>query len=410
MRPVALSVLALSITVTVGLSGSAGLAVAQMGQEPVKVGVLTDMNSIYADITGMGSVEAARMAAEDAGEVLGRPVSVTFADNGLKPDQSMAIARRWYENEGVDAILDVAGSSVALAVHELTREKKKVMLASGAGTTELTGPKCSPYTAQWTFDTYALAHSTGLGVLKSGGDTWFELIADYAYGFAAQKDLTDVITQNGGKVLGVARHPVNTADFSSFLLQAQASGAKIVGLGNAGNDMTNSIKQASEFGLQQKGQKLVGLLTFITDVHSLGLKTAQGLLLTESFYWDQDDQTRAWSQRYYKRMGKMPSMDQAGVYSATMHYLKAVKAVGNKNSDLVMAKMREMPVNDFMTKNGHLRVDGRLVRDMYLFEVKKPEESHSEWDLYKLIRTIPGNEAYRPLSEGGCPLASATKP
>jgi branched-chain amino acid transport system substrate-binding protein len=386
------------------LLAAAGSASAQSDTGPVKIGVLTDMNSIFSDITGQGSVVAAQMAAEDAGKVLGSPVTVVSADNGLKPDQSVAIARRWYENEGVDVIVDLAGSSVALAVDSVSRNLKKIMLVSGAGTTELTGKQCSPYVAQWTFDTYALAHSTGLSVLRAGGDTWFELIADYAFGYAMQKDLTDVLVANGGKILGVARHPINTSDFSSFLLQAQASGAKIIGLGNAGDDMTNAIKQASEFGLQQHGQKLVGLLTFITDVHSLGLKTTQGLQLTESFYWDMDDQTRAWSKRYYDRMHKMPSMDQAGVYSSIMHYIKAVKAVGDKNSDAVMAKMRELPINDFMTHNGHLRADGRVLRDMYLFEVKKPEESKGEWDLYKLINTVPGDEAYRPLSESECPL------
>jgi len=399
MRIVELAALGLA-----ALFAATGPAMAQSDTGPVKVGVLTDMNSIFADITGQGSVVAAQMAAEDAGKVLGHPVEVVSADNGLKPDQSVAIARRWYQNEGVDIVVDLAGSSVALAVNNLSRDLKKIMLVSSAGATDLTGKQCSPYAAQWTFDTYALAHSTGLGVLRSGGDTWFELIADYAFGYAMQKDLTDVVVANGGKVLGVARHPINTSDFSSFLLQAQASGAKVIGLGNAGDDMTNAIKQASEFGLQQHGQKLVGLLTFITDVHSLGLKITQGLQLTESFYWDLDDQTRAWSKRYYERMHKMPSMDQAGVYSSVMHYIKAVKAVGNKNPDAVMAKMRELPVNDFMTHNGHLRPDGRLVRDMYLFEVKKPEESKGEWDLYKLVKTVPGDEAYRPLSESECPL------
>jgi branched-chain amino acid transport system substrate-binding protein len=308
----------------------------------------------------------------------------------------------------VDIIVDLAGSSVALAVSSLARDLKKIALVASAGATDLTGKQCSPYTAQWVFDTYALAHSTGLGVLRSGGDTWFALIADYAFGHAMQKDLTDVVVANGGKVVGAARHPLNTSDFSSFLLQAQASGAKIVGLGNAGNDMINAIKQAHEFGLQQRGQKLVGLLTFITDVHSLGLKATQGLQLTESFYWDLDDQTRAWSKRYYERMRKMPSMDQAGVYSSIMHYIKAVTAVGNKDPDAVMAKMRELPVNDFMTHNGKLRVDGRLVRDMYLFEVKKPEESTGEWDMYKLVKTVPGDEAFRPLSQSECPLVSQT--
>jgi branched-chain amino acid transport system substrate-binding protein len=392
-----------TVTLAAGLA-LVSPALAQTGPGPVKIGVLTDMNSIFADITGQGSVVAAQMAAEDAGEVLGHPVTVVSADNGLKPDQSVAIARRWYENEGVDVVVDLAGSSVALAVSSLGRNLKKIVLVSSAGTTDLTGKQCSPYTAQWTFDTYALAHSTGLGVLRAGGDTWFELVADYAFGYSMQKDLTDVLLANGAKVLGTARHPINTSDFSSFLLQAQASGAKVIGLANAGDDMTNAIKQAAEFGLQQHGQKLVGLLTFITDVHSLGLKATQGLQLTESFYWDMDDQTRAWSKRYYERMHKMPSMDQAGVYSSVMHYVKAVKAAGDKNPDAVMAKMRELPINDFMTHNGHLRPDGKVLRDMYLFEVKKPEESKGEWDLYKLVNTVPANEAYRPLSESECPL------
>jgi branched-chain amino acid transport system substrate-binding protein len=381
---------------------SAGSAAAQSG--PVKIGVLNDMSSLYADIGGKGSVEAAKMAAEDAGNVLGQPVQVISADHQNKPDIGANIARQWYDTEGVDVITDVPTSSVALAVEEVSREKKKLALFSGPASSDITGPKCSPYAATWVYDTYSLAHVTGSAVVKSGGDSWFFITADYAFGHALERDTADVVKAAGGKVVGDVNVPLNTADFSSFLLQAQASKAKIIGLANAGGDTINSIKQGAEFGIVEGGQKFAGLLIFITDVHSLGLKTAQGLQLTGAFYWDQNDQTRAFSKRFAERVGHPPTFTQAGVYSAMHHYLNAVKALNSKDPLKVMEKMRETPINDFMTKNGKLRIDGRVIRDMYLFEVKKPSESKGPWDYYKLIQTVPGDEAYRPLDKGGCPL------
>jgi len=381
-----------------------GAAMAQQG--PVKIGILNDQSSLYADLSGKGSVEAAKMAVEDfGGKALGQPVEIVSADHQNKPDVGSAIAQKWYDADGVDMIADVPTSSVALAVQQVSREKKKIVMFSGPAASEITGEKCSPYSVHWTYDTYALAHVTGQSVVKAGGDTWFFLTADYAFGHALERDTTAVVEENGGKVLGSVNVPLNNQDFSSFLLQAQGSKAKIVGLANAGGDTINSIKQAAEFGIVAGGQKLAGLLVFVSDVHSLGLQIAQGLQLTEAFYWDQNDETRAWSKRFAARMpGREPTMVQAGVYGAVLHYLKAVQAVGSKDADKVMAKMRETPINDFMTKNGTLRIDGRVMRDMYLFEVKKPSESKGPWDYYKLIRTVPANEAYRPLEKDNCPL------
>jgi branched-chain amino acid transport system substrate-binding protein len=382
---------------------SAGGAAAQSGG-PVKIGVLNDMSGLYADIGGKGSVEAAKMAAEDAGNVLGQPVQVISGDHQNKPDVGANIARQWYDTDGVDVITDVPTSSVALAINEVSREKKKLALWSGPATSDLTGPKCNPYAASWVYDTYALAHVTGSAVVKSGGDTWFFITADYAFGHALERDTADVVKAAGGKVVGDVNVPLSTPDFSSFLLQAQASKAKIIGLANAGGDTINSIKQGAEFGIVEGGQKFAGLLMFITDVHSLGLKTAQGLQLSGPFYWDMNDETRAFSKRFAQRVGHPPTFTQAGVYSAMHHYLNAVKALNSKDPDKVMAKMRETPINDFMTKNGKLRIDGRVIRDFYLFEVKKPSESKGPWDYYKLIRTVPGDEAFRPLDKGDCPL------
>jgi branched-chain amino acid transport system substrate-binding protein len=382
---------------------SAGGAAAQTGG-PVKIGVLNDMSGLYADIGGKGSFEAAKMAAEDAGPVLGQPVQVISGDHQNKPDVGSSIARQWYDQEGVDVITDVPTSSVALAVNEVSREKKKIALWSGPASSDLTGPKCNPYAASWVYDTYSLAHVTGGAVVKSGGDTWFFVTADYAFGAALERDTAAVVTEAGGKVLGDVKVPLNTPDFSSFLLQAQASKAKIIGLANAGVDTINSIKQGAEFGIVEGGQKFAGLLIFNTDVHSLGLKTAQGLQLTAPFYNDLNDEMRAWSAKFEKRFGRPPSFTQAGVYSAVHHYLNAVKALNSKDPDKVMEKMRATPINDFMTKNGKLRIDGRVIRDMYLFEVKKPSESKGEWDLFKLIQTVPGDQAYRPLDKGDCPL------
>jgi branched-chain amino acid transport system substrate-binding protein len=386
------------------LAVTAATAAAESAQGPVKIGVLNDQSSLYADETGKGSVVAAQMAAEDAGAVLGQPVQVIFADHQNKADIGSAIARQWYDNEGVDVITDAGPSSIALAVEEISREKRKLVLFSGPASSDITGVKCSPYAAHWTYDTYALAHGTGAQVVKHGGDSWFFITADYAFGYALERDTTEVITAAGGKVLGDVKVPLNTADFSSFLLQAQSSKAKIIGLANAGGDTMNSLKQGAEFGITEGGQKFAALLMFISDVHSLGLKTAQGLQFTTAFYWDRDDNSRAWSKRYFERMRSMPTMNHAGVYSAVHHYLEAVRALGTKDPDKVMEKMRATPINDFMTSNGTLRLDGRVVREMYLVEVKKPEESRYPWDYMKVIETIPGDRAFRPLDQGGCPL------
>jgi branched-chain amino acid transport system substrate-binding protein len=390
--------LAAAAAIALGATGAA----AQGG--PVKIGVLNDMSSLYADIGGKGSVEAAKMAAEDAGPVLGKPVEVVFADHQNKPDVGSSIAGQWYDQDGVDVITDVPTSSVALGVTEVSRAKKKLALFVGPASSDLTGPKCNAYAASWVYDTYALAHVTGGAVVKSGGDTWFFMTADYAFGHALERDTAAVVTESGGKVLGSVKIPLNNSDFSSFLLQAQASKAKIIGLANAGGDTINSIKQGAEFGIVEGGQKFAGLLIFTTDVHSLGLKTAQGLQLTAPFYHDMNDETRAFSKRFEQRVGRPPTFTQAGVYSAMHHYLEAIKAIGTKEPLKVMEKMRATPINDFMTKNGVLREDGRVIRDMYLFEVKKPSESKGEWDLLKLLQTVPGDQAFRPIDKGDCPL------
>jgi branched-chain amino acid transport system substrate-binding protein len=359
-----------------------------------------------ADLSGQGSVVAARMAAEDAGgAIAGKKIEVVFADHQNKADIGSSIATRWYDSEGVDMIIDMPFSSVALAVQDIAKQRKKVVIFSGPGSSDITGKACSPYGFHWTYDTVALARGTGSAMVKSGGDTWFFLTSDYAFGHALAKDTMDVVKANGGKVLGEAVHPVNNADFSSFLIQAQASRAKVIGLANGATDTTNSIKQAHEFGLTQSGQKLAGLLVFITDVHALGLETAQGLSLTESFYWDMNDETRAFAKRYATRMnGKMPSMVQAGVYSGTAHYLKAVAAAGSTDGTSVADKMRDLPIDDFMDKHTAIRKDGRVMRDFYLFEVKSPAESKGPWDYYKLVRTIPAAEAARTVAESECPL------
>jgi branched-chain amino acid transport system substrate-binding protein len=375
----------------------------------VKIGVLSDMNSLYADITGKGTGVAARMAAEDFGPVLGKPVEIVTADHQNKSDVASGIARVWYDTEGVDMITDGGSSAVALAVEDVSRQKQKLVLFSGPASSDITGKNCSPYAAHWTYDTYALSTVTGSAVVKAGGKSWFFLGADYAFGHALERDTAAVVEKDGGKVVGSVYAPLNTADFSSFLLQAQASKADIIGLANAGGDTTNAIKQGGEFGITKGGQKFAALLMFITDVHALGLRAAQGLEFTTAFYWDKDDQTRAFANRFVKQVGHMPTMVQAGVYSATMHYLKAVKALGNKDPLKVMEKMREMPINDFMTHDGKLRIDGRVLRDMYLVEVKKPEESKAPWDYLKIVETVPGDRAYRPLGDGGCSLVTAAK-
>jgi branched-chain amino acid transport system substrate-binding protein len=388
------------------VSALALAAAAQAQQMNIKLGVLNDRSGLYADLSGEGSAVAARMAAEDfkAAEK-GMNVEVLVADHQNKADVGAAVARQWYDRDGVDVILDVPNSAVALAVSGISREKNKVYINSGAGTSDLTGAQCSPNTIHWTYDTWALANGTGSAMVKAGGKNWFFLTADYAFGQALERDTSAVVNKNGGKVMGAVRHPLSTNDFSSFLLQAQGSGAKVIGLANAGADTVNSIKQAAEFGIVQGGQTLAGLLVFITDVHSLGLKNAQGLVLTEAFYWDKDEGTRAFAKRFAERHGgKHPTMIHAGVYAGTLHYLKAVAELKDKDAGKVMAKMKATPTDDPLFGKGQIREDGRKIHDMYLFEVKKPAESKGEWDLYKTIATIPAAEAFRPLSEGKCPL------
>ncbi len=375
-------------------------------QLSVKFGVLNDRSGLYADITGEGSVIAARMAIEDfkAAEK-GIKAEVVSGDHQNKPDVGATIARRWYDQDGVDVVLDVPTSSVALAINTLTREKNKIFMNSGGGTSDLTGSQCSPNTVHWTYDTWALANGTGSAMVKRGGDTWYFLTADYAFGHALERDTSAVVTKSGGKVLGSSRHPLSATDFSSFLLSAQSSKAKVIGLANAGGDTINSIKAAADFGIVSGGQSLAGLLIFISDIKALGLQTAQGLVLSESFYWDLNDQTRAFSKRFAERNGgKVPTMVHAGVYASALHYLKAVEALKDKDAAKVMAKMKEMPTDDPLFGKGQIRADGRKIHPMYLFEVKKPSESKGEWDLYKLVATIPIEQAFRPLNEGGCPL------
>ncbi|WP_441343246.1 ABC transporter substrate-binding protein [Phreatobacter sp.] len=380
-------------------------------QQPVniKIGVLNDRSGLYADLTGEGSALAARMAVEDFGAAAkGLNVQIVSADHQNKPDVGANIARQWYDNDGVDAIADVPTSSVALAVNQITREKNKIHLNSGAASSDLTGAQCSPNTVHWTYDTYALAQGTGGAMVKAGGDSWFFLTADYAFGHALERDTSAVVTRAGGRVVGAVRTPFPGTDFSSFLLQAQSSRAKVIGLANAGGDTINSIKQAAEFGITQGGQKLAGLLVFVTDVHALGLQTAQGLILTESFYWDLNDGTRAFSERFARqRGGNKPTMVQAGVYGATLHYLKAAAATKSRDATANMAWMKGNQTDDPLFGKGTIRADGRKMHPVYLFEVKKPSESKGPWDYYKLIATLPAEEAFRPLAAGNCPIVRA---
>ena len=380
-------------------------AAAQVSDDAVKVGVLNDQSSIYADAAGVGSVELARMAAADVGgRLLGKEIQILSADHQNKADIAATIARQWYDAEKVDAIVDLANSAVALAVQEVARERKRIMIASSVGTSALTNKACSPYGIHYTYDTYSLANSTARAVVGRGGDSWFFVTADYSFGHTLEQDATNVVQALGGKVLGHARHPLNTTDFSSFLLQAQASGAKVVGLANASGDTITAIKQANEFGIPQGGQSIAALLFQIVDVHAVGLQQAQGIFLTEAFYWDLNDATRAFSRRFFDRMGRMPTMVQAGLYSALRHYFKAIEAAGTDAADPVMEKMREIPVNDFFAKGGYIRKDGRHVHDMYLFQVKTPAESKGPWDYYKLISTVKGEDAFIPPSKSECPL------
>jgi branched-chain amino acid transport system substrate-binding protein len=371
----------------------------------VKIGVLNDRSGIYADLSGEGSVTAARMAVEDFGaEAKGIKVEIVSADHQNKPDVASTIARQWVDQEGVTAIVDVPTSSAALAVNEVLKEANALFINSGAASSDLTGSACSPHTVHWTYDTWALANGTGSAMVANGGDSWFFLTADYAFGHALERDTSAVVEKSGGKVVGSVRHPFPGTDFSSFLLQAQSSGAKVIGLANAGGDTINSIKQAAEFGITQAGQALAGLLIFITDVHALGLETAQGLVLTESFYWDLNDSTREWSARFETTDGDKPTMVQAGVYAGVLHYLKAVEAAKSSEADDVIAKMKELPTDDPLFGKGVIRADGRKVHDMYLFKVKSPAESKGSWDYYETLATIPADKAFRPLADGNCPL------
>ena len=371
----------------------------------VRIGLILDMSGVYADVTGPGSAAAAAMAVEDFGKtVLGAPIELVVADHQNKADIAAATAREWFDTGHVDAILDVAASAPALAVAEIAKTKNRIAVFNGPGAVRLTNEACTPVTIHYAYDTYALAGATGLATVKAGGSSWFFIAADYTFGQELARDATTVIQANGGRVLGEVRAPLNTADFSSYLLQAQASGAKVIGLANAGRDTTNAIKQAAEFGLTAGGQRLAALLAYINDVHSLGLPATQGMLLTSGFYWDLDEGTRAFAKRFHERTGRMPNMSQAGVYSAVTHYLKAVQASGTDATEAVMKAMRETPVNDFYAHGGHIREDGRMVHDMYLFQVKAPAASKGEWDLYERIATIPGDQAFQPLSASRCPL------
>jgi branched-chain amino acid transport system substrate-binding protein len=399
-----LSLRKLSLAVSLALAATG--AQAQVSGNVVKLGVMSDMSSLYADIGGPGSVIAARMAVEDFGaKTKGMNVEIVSADHQNKPDVGSSVARQWYDVDGVDAIVDVPTSSVALAVNQVTRDKGKAFLVSGAASSDLTGKACSPNTVHWTYDTWMLANGTGGAIVKTGGDTWFFLTSDYAFGHALERDTEQVVQKNGGKVLGKVRHPLNTQDFSSFLLQAQSSKAKIIGLANAGGDTINSVKQAAEFGIVQRGQNLAGLLVFISDIHGLGLNNAQGLIFTETFYWDQNDQTRAFAKRFASQNNnKYPTMVHAGVYSSVLHYLKAVEAGKTDDGTKVVAQMKKMPTDDPLFGKGTIRADGRKIHPAYLFEVKKPGESKGAYDYYKLRATIPAEQAFRPEKDGGCSL------
>jgi branched-chain amino acid transport system substrate-binding protein len=395
-----------------GLLASAALvlglqcAVAVAADDTIKIGILNDQSGVFADNGGRGSVAAAKLAAEDFGnEILGKKIEVISADHQNKPDVAAATARRWFDTEGVDMVADGAASSAGFAILEVARQKNRIFVVSGPGSSDFTGKACAPTSFHFNYDTYALSRMTSEAVTKAGGNTWFFVTADYAFGHALQRDATKFIEAAGGKVIGSAAHPLGTADFASFLLQAQGSKAKVVGLATSGADVQTAIKQAGEFGIVESGQSLAGLLVFITDVNSLGLKATQGLQITTSFYWDLNDETRAWSKRYAALMdGKVASMVQAGVYSGVRHYLAAVKAAGTKDPTAVAAKMREMKVNDMYNKDVAIRVDGRVLHTMYLVQVKKPDESKYKFDYYKVLTSRPGDQVFRPLAEGNCPL------
>lgn len=396
-RTVAATTFAVSL-----LFGASALA-QQANTLPLKIGVLADFASVYADIGGQGNVEAAKIAIEEfGGKMFDKPIELVTADALNKADVAATISRKWYEAENVDMIIDMPTSATALAGMEMSKQFEKIMIVTDAASSDITGKSCSPYTAHWTYDTYGNAQTVGSAIVKQGGNSWFFITADYLFGHSIERDTGDVIRKAGGKVVGSAKHPLNTADFSSFLLQAQSSKAKIIGMANGGGDTINTIKQASEFGIVAGGQKLAGIVMFISDIHSLGLKMAQGLIITEAYYWDLNDRTRAFGKKFFDKMKRMPTMNQAATYSATLHYLKSVQAAGTRATKPVLAKMREMPVRDAFTDNGVLREDGRMVHSMFLLEVKKPEESKAPWDYYKVLAEVPGDQVFRPMKDGGC--------
>lgn len=380
-------------------------AMAAASDGKVKIGILNDQSGVYADFGGKSSVEAAKMAVEDfGGKVLGVPIEIVDADHQNKPDIASNIARQWFDRDQVDAIMELTTSSVALAVQAVAKEKKKIDIVTGAATTDLTGKQCSPYGFHWAYDTHALAVGTGGALVKKGGDSWFFLTADYAFGYSLEQQTTDFVKANGGKVVGSVRHPLSNSDYSSFLLQAQSSGAKVIGLANAGADTQNAIKQASEFGITQGGQRLAALLFTLAEVNGLGLQAAQGLTLTEGFYWDRDDESRKFGERFMKRTGKMPNMIHAGTYSAVLQYLKAVQKAGTDDTEAVAKELHSMPVDDVFGRGGTVGANGRMIHDMYLLEVKKPSESKKPWDYYNVLATIPGKEAYIDPAKSGCDL------
>ncbi len=395
-----------NILMTVGAAAlMASAAHAEISDNVVKIGILNDMSGPYSALGGQGSLEAAKMAVEDfGGTVQGAPVEVVGADHQNKADIGATIARQWFDAEQVDTIMDLTTSSVALAVQAIAGEKQKIDIVTGGGTSDLSGKACTPYSFHWAYDTHALAVGTGGAVVKAGGDSWFFLTADYAFGYSLEENTTKTVEAAGGKVLGSVRHPLNNNDYSAFLLQAQASDAKVIGLASAGLDTQNAIKQAAEFGITQGGQRLAALLFTLAEVHGLGLETAQGLTLTESYYWDRNDASREFGNRFKERTGRMPNMVQAGTYSGVMHYLKAIKEAGTDETEAVAAKMREMPVSDFFAENGKVGANGRMISDVYLLEVKKPDESKGEWDYFNVRATIPGDQAYLDPSKAGCPL------
>ena len=378
---------------------------ADISDGKVKIGILNDQSGVYADFGGKWSVEAAKMAVEDfGGKVQGAPIEVVDADHQNKPDIASNIARQWYDTEQVDAIMELTTSSVALAVQGISKDKKKIDIVTGAATTDLTGKSCSPYGFHWAYDTHSQAVGTGGALVEAGGDSWFFLTVDYAFGYSLEEQTSKFVKEKGGKVLGSVRYPLGTTDYSSFLLQAQSSGAKVIGLANAGLDTSNSIKQASEFGIVQGGQRLAALLFTLAEVHGLGLQAAQGVVLTEGFYWDRDDKSREFAQRFFERTKRMPNMIQAGTYSAVLQYLKAIDKAGTDETEAVAKELHSMPVNDVFTENGKVQSDGNMVHDMYLYQVKKPEESKKDWDYYTYLATIPGDKAFLPASESGCDL------